>query len=272
MPGRERRAVAAGGDPALLPIQRKSPVSTSPLKIARRQRVGDAIEDVGDLRAPGDGARERDGEAAQDEQRRQRDDEGGQPRLAPRSARSGSRRSRPRRRPRGCRPRAESRGRVTVSPITTPAKPIIEPTDRSNSPAMISSAAAVAMMPSSAESVRNVIDALQRVERAGAGQEREDQQGRDQAAGSAGLRAAQQPRQPVPSGQGARPPLRRASCSCGMASRLGHRPPRRRAKGTLRAGRACARARVVGTQRMPCLASVRIASAFAGVSTKSGPV
>ena len=46
---------------------------------------------------------------------------------------------------------------VTVSPIVTPAKPIIEPTDRSNSPAMISSAAAVAMIPSSAESVRNVI-------------------------------------------------------------------------------------------------------------------
>ena len=46
----------------------------------------------------------------------------------------------------------------TASPITTPAKPIIEPTDRSNSPAMMSSAAAVAMIPSSAESVRKVID------------------------------------------------------------------------------------------------------------------
>jgi hypothetical protein len=46
----------------------------------------------------------------------------------------------------------------TVSPMTTPAKPTIEPTERSNSPAMMSSAAAVAMMPSSAESVRNVIE------------------------------------------------------------------------------------------------------------------
>ena len=47
---------------------------------------------------------------------------------------------------------------ATVRPMTTPAKPIIEPTERSNSPAMISSAAAVAMMPSSADSVRKVID------------------------------------------------------------------------------------------------------------------
>ena len=45
-----------------------------------------------------------------------------------------------------------------MSPMTTPAKPIIEPTERSNSPAMMSSAAAVAMMPSSAESVRKVIE------------------------------------------------------------------------------------------------------------------
>ncbi len=47
---------------------------------------------------------------------------------------------------------------VTARPITTPAKPIIEPIDRSNSPAMISSAAAVAMIPSSADSVRTVIE------------------------------------------------------------------------------------------------------------------
>ena len=46
----------------------------------------------------------------------------------------------------------------TTRPMTTPAKPIIDPTERSNSPAMMSSAAAVAMMPSSAESVRNVIE------------------------------------------------------------------------------------------------------------------
>ena len=46
----------------------------------------------------------------------------------------------------------------TVRPMTTPANPTIEPTERSNSPAMMSSAAAVAMMPSSAESVRNVIE------------------------------------------------------------------------------------------------------------------
>ena len=39
-----------------------------------------------------------------------------------------------------------------------PAKPIIEPIERSNSPAMMRSATAAARMPSSAASVRKVID------------------------------------------------------------------------------------------------------------------
>ena len=40
---------------------------------------------------------------------------------------------------------------------TTPAAPIIEPTDRSNSPPIISSAAATAMMPSCADTSRKVM-------------------------------------------------------------------------------------------------------------------
>ena len=42
---------------------------------------GHVVEDIGDLRAAGDGAGDADAQAAQDEQRGEGDDEGGQPRL-----------------------------------------------------------------------------------------------------------------------------------------------------------------------------------------------
>ena len=63
--------------------------------------------------------------------------------------------------------------------MTMPAKPIIEPIERSNSPPIISSAAATAMIPSWADDLEEVDDAERREHAAAAGDDAEEDEHED---------------------------------------------------------------------------------------------
>ena len=65
--------------------------------------------------------------------------------------------------------------------MTMPAKPIIEPSERSNSPPIISSAAAVARMPSWAETSRKLTMPVRREQAAVAGDDAEEDEDEDRA-------------------------------------------------------------------------------------------
>ena len=132
---------------------------------ALKQRIRDPVvlrkvADAGDDRAVREHDRQRERQAAQDEEKRQRDDERRQPRLHHEIAvqRAEQHRCGEREHDREPdRPVEIHRGIATI----IPAKPIIEPIDRSNSPAIISRHAPTASMPEVGGDLRPVHDAVE---------------------------------------------------------------------------------------------------------------
>ena len=130
------------------------------------KRIGEPVvrgdvADAGDDRAVGEHDRQRQREPAQDEQERQRDDERRQPRAHHEIAVQRAEQHRAGEREQD-RKRRSASGSTSVGIATImPAKPIMEPIDRSNSPAIISRHAPTASRPEIGGHLRPVHHAVE---------------------------------------------------------------------------------------------------------------